>query len=70
MSVLQSIETEFNTIVADARSIPEKLAALVGLHARAQELTSLESSITSIIDDASKATADKVTEILHAVGKQ
>jgi hypothetical protein len=70
MSVLAGIEAEFNAIVADARSIPEKLAALVGLHSRAQELTSLESSITSIIEAASKATADKVTEILHAVGKQ
>ena len=70
MSVLQSIENEFNAIVQDTRSIPEKLAALVGLHSRAQELTTLEASITAIVDDASKATADKVTEILHAIGKQ
>lgn len=70
MSVLQSIENEFNAIVSDARSVPEKLAALVGLHNRAQELTQLEASITTIVDDSTKATADKVTEILHAVGKQ
>ncbi|MHB9838520.1 hypothetical protein Q8F57_027200 [Paraburkholderia terrae] len=70
MSVLQSIENEFNAIVADARSVPEKLAALVGLHTRAQELQALELSLSAIVEDASKATADKVSEILHAVGKQ
>ena len=70
MSVLQSIENEFNAIVSDARSVPEKLAALVGLHNRAQELQALELSIAAIVEDATKATADKVTEILHAIGKQ
>lgn len=69
MSIWTGIESEFNAIVADARSVPEKLAALVELHSKASSLSTLESSVTSIVEDASKATADKVTEILQAVGK-
>lgn len=69
MSIWESIESEFNTIVADARSVPEKLASLVDLHGRAQSLASIESTVTSVIEDAGKSTADKVIEILHLVVK-
>ncbi|WP_321921723.1 hypothetical protein [Burkholderia sp. BCC1998] len=69
MSIWTSIENEFNAIVADARSIPEKLAALVELHSKAQGLSDIENTVTAIVEDAGKATADKVSEILHAVGK-
>lgn len=69
MSIWTGIETEFNAIVADARSIPEKLAALVDLHGKAQSLSSIEATVTSIVEDASKQTSDKVAEILTAVGK-
>ncbi|PXX15846.1 hypothetical protein C7399_109181 [Paraburkholderia tropica] len=69
MSIWTTIESEFNAIVTDARSIPEKLAALVDLHGKAQNLSSLESAVTMIIEDTAKATADKVTEIMQAVGK-
>lgn len=69
MSIWTGIEGEFNAIVSDARSIPEKLAALVDLHGKAQTLSSLESAITTIVDDGTKATADKVQEILQAAGK-
>lgn len=70
MSIWTSVETEFNAIIADARSIPEKLTALVDLHGKAQGLAALESTVTTIIEDTTKATADKVTEILKAVGKE
>lgn len=69
MSIWTDIETEFNAIVADAKSIPEKLAALVDLNGKASALSSLEATVTTIVEDAAKSTADKVTEILHAVGK-
>lgn len=69
MSIWASIENEFTTIMTDARSIPEKLSALADLHGRAQGLASIESTVTAIIEDAGKATVDKVTEILRAVGK-
>jgi ribosome biogenesis protein Tsr3 len=69
MSIWSSIESEFNAIIADARSVPEKLAALVDLHGKAQTLSSMEATVTTIVDDTTKGTADKVQEILHAVGK-
>lgn len=69
MSIWAAIENEFNAIIADARSVPEKLAALVDLHGKAQGLSSIESSVTTIIEDASKATEEKVTAIMQAVGK-
>lgn len=70
MSIWTAVETEFNAIVADARSVPEKLAALVELHGKAQGLAALESAVTTIIEDTAKATVDKVSEILKAVGKE
>lgn len=70
MSIWTGIESEFSAIVSDGRSIAEKLAALVELHGKATTLSALESSVTTIIEDATKATADKVTEILKAVGKE
>ena len=69
MSIWTGIENEFNAIIADARSVPEKLAALVELHSKASGLSALESTVTTIVEDAAKGTADKVTEILQAVGK-
>lgn len=69
MSIWANIESEFNTIIGDARSIPEKLAAMVDLHSKAQSLSTIEGTVTTIVDDATKATADKVTAILQAVGK-
>jgi plasmid maintenance system antidote protein VapI len=69
MSIWAGIESEFTAIVNDARSIPEKLAALVDLHSKAQSLSSIESTVTAIVDDATRVTADKVTAIMQAVGK-
>ncbi|MGQ7939125.1 hypothetical protein [Paraburkholderia sp. D1E] len=69
MSIWTGIEAEFNAIVGDVKSVPEKLEALVGLHAKAQTLSTLESSLTTIVEDTTKAAADKVSEILAAVGK-
>jgi hypothetical protein len=69
MSIWAGIESEFNAIVADVKSVPEKLEALVGLHAKAQNLSALESTLTTIVEDTTRAAADKVTEILAAVGK-
>lgn len=64
-----AIEAEFKSIIEDATSIPEKLESLLHLHTKAQEVEALSAPITTIIEDTSKATADKVTEILTLVGK-
>lgn len=69
MSIWTGIENEFNTIVNDARGIGEKLESLVGLQSKVAELKALEPALTTIVEDASKATADKVEAILAAVGK-
>lgn len=69
MSFWQSIEAEYQAVIADARSVPEKLEALVGIRNKAAEMSALETQITSIINDGSIATPDKVTQILQAVGK-
>jgi hypothetical protein len=64
-----ALEAEFNAIINDAKSVPEKLEALVGLHTKAQALDALATPMTTIIEDASKTTDVKVTEILHLVGQ-
>jgi len=64
-----ALEAEFNTIINDAKSIGEKLEALVGLHAKVSAVEALAAPMTAIIEDASKTTEQKVTEILTAVGK-
>jgi hypothetical protein len=64
-----AIEAEFNAIVADARSIPEKLEALIGLHTKSQAIEALATPLATVIEDASKPTTQKVTEILTMVGK-
>ena len=69
MSFWQDIEAEYSAVIADARSIPEKLEALVGIRNKAAEMTTLQATITGIIDNGAIATPDKVTQILQAVGK-
>lgn len=64
-----ALEAEFAAIVADVKSVPEKLEALVGLHAKSQVIDALATSMATIIDDTSKPTAQKVQEILTMVGK-
>lgn len=64
-----SLEAEFNSIINDVKSIPEKLEALVGLHAKSQAVEALAAPMTAIIEDTSKTTEQKVQEILTAVGK-
>jgi hypothetical protein len=69
MSFWTDIEAEFNAVIASADSIPTKLENLVGIQSKAQQMTTLTNQITAIIDDGTKNTPDKVTEILTAVGK-
>jgi hypothetical protein len=64
-----ALEAEFNAIVNDARSIPEKLEALVGLHSKASAVAALAAPMTTIIEDTSKTTEQKVQEILALAGK-
>lgn len=64
-----ALESEFAIIINDARSIPEKLEALVGLHSKAQAIAALAAPMATIIEDGSKATDQKVQEILALVGK-
>jgi hypothetical protein len=69
MSFWTDIEAEFNAVIASADSIPTKLENLAGIQSRAQQMTTLTAQLTAIVDDGSKPTADKVTEILTAAGK-
>lgn len=64
-----ALEAEFAAIMNDARSIPEKLEALVGLHSKASAVEALAAPMTAIIEDVTKATEQKVQEILTLVGK-
>lgn len=69
MSFWTDIENEFNTVIAGADSIPAKLEALVGIQNKAATMTTLTNQITAIVDDGTKNTPDKVTDILTLVGK-
>jgi hypothetical protein len=64
-----ALEAEFNSIVADGRSVAEKLESLIGLHAKSATVDSFAPALTAIVEDAAKTTEQKVTDILTAVGK-
>ncbi len=64
-----SIENEFHAIIDATTGVAEKLEALVGLHAKAQEVEQLGTNISQVIDDVNKGTQQKVQEILNMVGK-
>jgi hypothetical protein len=64
-----AFEAEFNSIVADGRSVAEKLESLIGLHAKAATVDSFAPALTAIVEDATKTSEQKVTDILTAVGK-
>ena len=64
-----AFEAEFNAIVADGRSVAEKLESLIGLHAKSATADAFAPALTAIVEDAAKTTEQKVTEILTAVGK-
>ena len=64
-----ALEAEFNAIVADGRSVAEKLESLIGLHAKSATVDSFAPALTAILEDAAKTTEQKVTDILTAVGK-
>jgi hypothetical protein len=67
--MLAALEAEFATIVGDVKSIPEKLEALVGLHAKVQAVEAMAAPMTTIIGDAAQTVEQKVTAILTLVGK-
>jgi hypothetical protein len=69
MSFWDQIEADYNAVISSADSVATKLENLVGIQTRAQTMTNLTAQLTSIVDDGSKATPDKVTEILTATGK-
>jgi hypothetical protein len=64
-----ALEAEFAAIVSDGRSVAEKLESLIGLHAKAATVSQFAPPMTSIIENASMATEQKITEILTLVGK-
>jgi hypothetical protein len=68
MSILSSIETEFQAIVNDGRSVAEKLASLVDLHGRAKALEELEPQLVQLIESGLPS-PEKVEQILKMVGK-
>jgi hypothetical protein len=69
MSFWEQIEADYNAVIASADSVAVKLENLMGIQTRAQQMTSLTCQFTTIIDDGSKDTATKVTELLTLVGK-
>lgn len=68
MSILSSIEAEFATIMGDARSVSEKIEAIVGLQSKKKELDALDAQLTAIISSADPVEV-KVEAIARAVGK-
>lgn len=68
MSILSSIEAEFATIMGDARSVSEKIEAIVGLQSKKKELDALDEQLTAIINSADPVEV-KVEAIARAVGK-
>lgn len=69
MSFIDQVESDFQAIVASAESTVQKLESFVGLRNRVTERQTLEAQLTAIIDDGSKATPDKVQDILVIFGK-
>lgn len=69
MSFWDQIEAEYNAVISSADSVAVKLANLVGIQTRAQQMTELTNQITTIIDNGEVNTPDKVTQILTLVGK-
>lgn len=69
MDFWAQVEADYNAVIASADSVAVKLENLVGIQTRAQQMTALTNQFTSIIDDGSKATPEKVTELLTLVGK-
>ena len=69
MSFWDQIEADYQAVVASADTVAVKLENLMGIQTRAQQMTTLTNQITSIVDDGTKNTPDKVTEILTACGK-
>jgi hypothetical protein len=68
MSIMTHIESEFQAIVNDGRSVAEKLASLFELHKKSQELTALEPQIIAIINNGDPIES-KVEAIVAAIGK-
>lgn len=69
MAFWDQIEADYNAVIASADSVAVKLENLMGIQTRAQQMTTLTNQFTAIIDDGSKATPEKVTELLTLVGK-
>ena len=69
MDFWAQVEADYNAVIASADSVAVKLENLVGIQSRAQQMTVLTNQFTAIIDDGSKATPEKVTELLTLVGK-
>jgi hypothetical protein len=69
MAFWDQIEADYNAVIASADSVAVKLENLMGIQTRAQQMTALTTQFTTIIDDGSKATPEKVTELLTLVGK-
>lgn len=69
MSFWDQIEADYQSVVASADTVAVKLENLMGIQTRAQQMTTLTNQVTAVIDDGTKNTPDKVTEILTLVGK-
>lgn len=69
MSFWDQIEADYNAVISSADSVAVKLANLVGIQTRAQQMTELTNQITAVIDNGAVNTPDKVTQILTLVGK-
>lgn len=69
MSFWNQIEADFNAVVSSAETLAAKLEALVSIQGRASAMITLTNQVAAIIEDSTKSTLDKVTEILILVEK-
>lgn len=67
--MLQTIETEFNTILSKAIPTMDKLEALVGLHAKASTVAALQPQLTTILTNAALTNEQRIEQILTLTGK-
>lgn len=67
--MLQALETEFSSILAQGTTTMEKLEALISLHEKASTVATLQPQLSGIMANAALTDDQKVEAILVAVGK-
>ncbi|MGR3910018.1 hypothetical protein Q3A80_23535 [Burkholderia sp. SR8] len=68
-SIKSAIEARFQALASDGRAFVDKVEEIVGLGNAANELSDLESRVTTIVNDSEATAEQKVEQILRTVGK-